>query len=133
MARSPKHVREMAVLSRERICREALALVDEEGLSALSMRRLGARLGVEAMSLYRHVRDKADLIDALHAAVLANLRPEPEPAATSAAGDAGQANAAATDGPLAGRALLGGMCRALRTALLRHPNVVPLFVSRPVR
>src|SRR5215471_17284594 len=55
-------------LSRARVCQEALALVDAEGPEALSMRRLGARLGVEAMSLYHHVRDKADLIDALHAA-----------------------------------------------------------------
>src|SRR5260370_547859 len=62
-------------LTRERVCKEALALVDEEGLEALSMRRLGARLGFEAMSLYRHVRDKADLLDALHAAVLGELEP----------------------------------------------------------
>src|SRR5438105_13507366 len=84
-------------LSRERICREALALVDEEGLEALSMRRLGARLGVEAMSLYNHVRNKADLLDALHAAVLGNLQPE-------VAGDGW-------------RPLLAGMARALHAAL----------------
>jgi AcrR family transcriptional regulator len=102
-----------AGLSRARVCREALALVDEEGLDALSMRRLGARLGVEAMSLYRHVRHKADLLDALHAAVLGDLQPE----------------------GLTGRdwrALLGGLCRALRSALLRHPHVLPLFTTRPV-
>jgi AcrR family transcriptional regulator len=101
-----------------------MALVDAEGVEALSMRRLGARLGVEAMSLYRHVRDKADLIDALHAAVLADLRPEPP--------DDGSKRARTAPGE-EWRALLGGWCRALRTALLRHPNVVPLFVSRPVR
>src|SRR5258706_8048377 len=96
-------------LSRERVCREALALVDEEGLDALSMRRLGARLGVEAMSLYRHVRDKADLLDALHTAVLGDLRPS---------GDAGGEG---------WRALLGGVPRAPRGALLRHPTLVSPF------
>jgi AcrR family transcriptional regulator len=110
-------------LSRARVCREALALVDAEGLEALSMRRLGARLGVEAMSLYRHVRDKADLIDALHASVLGDLRPEPDERAAS-----GDERAAAD-----WRALLGGLCRALRTALLRHPRLVPLFLNAPMR
>jgi TetR/AcrR family transcriptional regulator, tetracycline repressor protein len=103
-----------AGLSRERVCGEALALVDAEGLEALSMRRLGARLGVEAMSLYRHVRNKADLLDALHAAVLGDLKPE--------GGDARD-----------WRELLGGLARALRTTLLQHPHVLPLFTTRPVR
>lgn len=52
-------------LSRELILNAALQLVDEEGLEALSMRRLGARLGVEAMSLYHHVANKAMLLDGL--------------------------------------------------------------------
>jgi AcrR family transcriptional regulator len=102
----------METLSREQICREALALVDEEGLAALSMRRLGARLGVEAMSLYHYVRDKGELLDALHAAVLGDLDAQ-------AGGD--------------WREILHGMARALRKALLLHPNVVPLFATRPVR
>jgi AcrR family transcriptional regulator len=105
-------------LSRARVCQEALALVDAEGPEALSMRRLGARLGVEAMSLYRHVRDKADLIDALHAAVLGDLQPERD---------------ARKHSDEEWRALLGGLCRALRTALLRHPKVVPLFMTAPMR
>jgi TetR/AcrR family transcriptional regulator, tetracycline repressor protein len=50
-------------LTRRRIVEEALALVDEEGLRALTVRRLGARLGVAAMSLYSHVSDKAELVD----------------------------------------------------------------------
>jgi AcrR family transcriptional regulator len=110
--RKPKE--EPLPLSRERICREALALVDEEGLDALSMRRLGARLGVEAMSLYRHVRDKRDLLDALHAAVIGDLQP---------AGEVGGE---------CWRQLLGGLARALRNTLLLHPNVVVLFATRPV-
>ncbi len=98
-------------LSRERVCREALALVDEEGLDALSMRRLGARLGVEAMSLYRHVRNKADLLASIHDAVLADMP------------------SLLTEGDW--RACLGGFARNLREALLRHPNVVALFATSP--
>jgi TetR/AcrR family transcriptional regulator, tetracycline repressor protein len=109
---SSKH--ESPGLTRDRVCREALALVDEEGLEALSMRRLGARLGVEAMSVYRHVRDKADLLDALHAAVLGDLDAE-----VSHEGD--------------WRALLGGLAEGLRRTLLRHPKLIPLFATRPVR
>jgi AcrR family transcriptional regulator len=52
-------------LSRERIARAALALIDAEGLEAFSMRRLGAQLGVEAMALYHHFRDKGELLDAV--------------------------------------------------------------------
>lgn len=109
--------REPVGLSRARVCAEALALVDEEGLEALTMRRLGARLDCEAMSLYRHVKDKADLLDALHAAVLGDLEPE-EPADQKRHAQ--------------WRVLLGGLARALRSALLRHPNVLPLFTTRPV-
>ncbi len=50
-------------LTRNRILAAALMLADAEGLDALSMRRLGAELRVEAMSLYRHVRSKEALLD----------------------------------------------------------------------
>ena len=52
-------------LSRERIVQAALALVDREGLDALTMRRLGAELGREAMSLYHFFPSKQHLVDAL--------------------------------------------------------------------
>lgn len=52
-------------LSRHRIADAALALIDAVGLEGLSMRKLGAELGVEAMSLYNHVANKADLLDAV--------------------------------------------------------------------
>lgn len=52
-------------LTPDRITDAALALADEHGLSAITMRRLGAALGVEAMSLYRHVASKEALLDAL--------------------------------------------------------------------
>ncbi|MFB9267088.1 TetR/AcrR family transcriptional regulator [Bradyrhizobium erythrophlei] len=52
-------------LSRERIAAAAMALVDREGLAALSTRRLGSELGCEAMSIYHHFPGKAHLMDAL--------------------------------------------------------------------
>jgi AcrR family transcriptional regulator len=54
-----------AKLSRQSILTAALALVGREGAQALTMRRLGAELGVEAMSIYRHVADRAELLDGL--------------------------------------------------------------------
>ena len=54
-----------ARLSRELVLRAALELADEGGLEALTMQRIGQRLGVEAMSLYRHVRNKEDILDGI--------------------------------------------------------------------
>ena len=53
-------------LSRDRIIDTALQIMDDEGLDAVSMRRVGRELGVEAMSLYHHVRDKDALIARYH-------------------------------------------------------------------
>lgn len=60
-------------LSRDRVLAAALALADDQGLDALSMRRLGQALGVEAMSLYRHVANKDVILDALVESVLAEV------------------------------------------------------------
>ncbi len=49
-------------LTRQKIVEEAIAFADAEGLQKVSMRKLGDRLGVEAMSLYNHVKNKEDLI-----------------------------------------------------------------------
>jgi len=57
--------RTRGALSHDRIVQAALALADAEGLEALSMRRLGAALRVEAMSLYRHVPNKDALLDGM--------------------------------------------------------------------
>ena len=54
-----------ATLTRERVIEEAMAMADELGVDALSMRTLGQRLGVEAMSLYNHVANKDDVLDAI--------------------------------------------------------------------
>jgi AcrR family transcriptional regulator len=52
-------------LSRDQVLRAAVALADEGGIGALSMRKLGQVLGVEAMSLYNHVASKGDLLDGM--------------------------------------------------------------------
>jgi AcrR family transcriptional regulator len=54
-----------ASLSRDRILATALGLADTAGVDALTMRRLGDELGFEAMSLYRHVANKNDLLDGM--------------------------------------------------------------------
>lgn len=61
-------------LSRERIAATALALVDREGLTALSTRKLGDELGCEAMSIYHHFPNKAHLMDALIDLMLGEAR-----------------------------------------------------------
>jgi AcrR family transcriptional regulator len=69
-----------APLTRARILEAAVDLADQGGLEGLSMRRLGQALGVDPMALYRHVRDKEDLLDGLRDTVLAEIPVvEPEP------------------------------------------------------
>ena len=65
-------------LSRERILHQALDLADESGVEALSMRKLGEALGYEAMSLYRHVSNKDDLLGGMLDLVLAEWELPPE-------------------------------------------------------
>ena len=52
-------------MTRERILRAAISLADRDGIESLSMRKLGHELGVEAMSLYNHVRNKVDMLDGM--------------------------------------------------------------------
>ena len=63
-------------LSRERVLQTALALADEGGLEALTMRRLGQKLGVEAMSLYHHVANKEELLNGLIDLVFSEIKIE---------------------------------------------------------
>ncbi len=73
--RTPRQPREP--LTRERVLRAAVALADEQGLDALSMRKLGQRLGVEAMSLYNHVANKDDVLAGMVELVLAEVENPP--------------------------------------------------------
>lgn len=60
-------------VTRERVVGAAVALADADGLGAVSMRRLGEALGVEAMSLYNHVAGKEDVVDGMTDAVFAEI------------------------------------------------------------
>ncbi len=59
-------------LTRDRVIEAALRVMDDEGLEAVSMRRVAREVGVEAMSLYHHVEDKEDLLDGICEHVMAN-------------------------------------------------------------
>jgi AcrR family transcriptional regulator len=98
-------------LSRALIVRTALRLMDEEGLDAVTMRRVGRELGVEAMSLYNHVHDKEDLLDGVVQAVMAEFRFDPSPD---------------EDWLTQGRAAAHEWRRLLKL----HPNVMTLLVER---
>ena len=99
-------------LSRELIIKEALALLEEHGPGALSMRRLADRLGVAPNALYYRVRGKADLIDGLIDQVYADLDLDPDPS-----GDWTQQ--------------LTTLNQAVRDHLLAHPAVVPYALQQP--
>lgn len=62
-----------APLSRERVLRAALRLVDEGGLKSLSMRKVAQALGVQAMSLYNHVANKDDMLDGIVDSVVSEI------------------------------------------------------------
>ncbi|QFG68512.1 TetR/AcrR family transcriptional regulator [Ornithinimicrobium pratense] len=63
-------------LTRDLVVRSALAYIDAHGAQKLTMRSLGSALGVEAMSLYRHVRGREDLLEAVVAQLLRGLEDE---------------------------------------------------------
>ncbi|MEU8247855.1 TetR/AcrR family transcriptional regulator [Nonomuraea sp. NPDC048916] len=60
-------------LNRDRVLRAAIALADADGIESLTMRKLGEKLGIEAMSLYNHVANKGDLVDGMIDAVFGEI------------------------------------------------------------
>jgi AcrR family transcriptional regulator len=60
-------------LTRERVVAAGIELADRDGIESISMRRLAQELGVEAMSLYTHVRNKEDLLDGMVDAVIGEI------------------------------------------------------------
>jgi AcrR family transcriptional regulator len=67
--------RTRAPLSRERVLQAAVSLADRRGLGELTMRKLAGELGVEAMSLYNHVKSKDDLLDGMIDVVFSEIEP----------------------------------------------------------
>lgn len=96
-------------LSADYIVNVTLGLIDREGLQALSMRRIGAELGVEAMSLYHHFPNKEALLDA----VMARGTPGPLPQPTGK-----------------WRVDLCALLDAARKQLSAHPALLPLRWAR---
>ncbi|UGT57574.1 TetR/AcrR family transcriptional regulator [Nocardia asteroides] len=79
--RPARERRDQPALSRDQIVAEAIALLDAEGFDALSMRKLGARLGAGATSLYTHVANKDELLELVVDQVIREVPcPEPDPA-----------------------------------------------------
>ncbi len=99
-----------APLTRARVLETAVARADQGGLEALSMRKLGQELGVEAMALYHHFANKDDLVDGMVDLVFSEI-----------------------DLPVPGadwRAAMRDRAIAVRDALLRHRWAIGLMESR---
>ena len=73
MVRESESTRRRKPLTRERVLRAAVALADRHGVDALTMRRLGGKLGVEAMALYKHVANKDEILDGIAELVLGEI------------------------------------------------------------
>ena len=97
-------------LTRDRLLLAALALVDEGGLDALTMRALADRVGVRPMSLYHHVAHKDEILDALIDLVF------------------GEIDLPEIDGEW--RGAIGGRAHSARLVLRRHPWAIALMESR---
>jgi AcrR family transcriptional regulator len=102
------------LLNRQLIVERTLAIIDAEGLEALSTRRLARDLDVRAPSLYNHFATKEQILDAAANAIIAEV-----------------------DLSMFGREewpeALGRWARAYRSALVAHPNAVPLIARGPAR
>jgi AcrR family transcriptional regulator len=98
-------------LSKERVLLAAVDLADRDGIEALSMRKLGQELGVDAMALYRHVRNKDDMLDGIVEVITAEIE---RPAATDD-----------------WKAALRAQSMAARQVMLRHPWARRVFEDRP--
>ncbi|MFD7624673.1 TetR/AcrR family transcriptional regulator [Streptomyces sp. NPDC059851] len=107
------------LLSRDRIVEAAGALVDAEGLEAVSTRRLAAALGVSGPSLYNHFRTKDEILEAVADAVSARV-------------DLSMFEGPAGTGP-DWREALRAWAHSYRGALADHPNIVPVLARGPGR
>jgi len=105
-----------APLDRRRILGAAVEFIDRNGLSALTMRRLGAALGVEAMALYRYVPGREQLLDGVVETVVDELYGDPDVHVHAAGG---------------WQDFLQRLAHGVRRIALAHPEVFPLVATRP--
>jgi AcrR family transcriptional regulator len=106
-------------LDRDRILRAAIDFIDEHGLAALTMRRLGAALGVEAMALYRYVPGREDLLDGVVERVVETLW------------DKDDGDDIYIEDHNGWQDYLMRLAHGVRRIALGHPSVFPLVASRP--
>ena len=112
MATRTTRAHQRGLLSRDRVIQQAFALLDEQGPSALSMRRLADHLGVAPNALYTHVRSKPDLIEGHIDPVYAGLELDPDPS---------------TGWP----EQLAAISNRVRAQFLAYPAVVPYALQQP--
>jgi AcrR family transcriptional regulator len=99
-----------AQIDRAAVLAASLQLADEQGLAAVTMQSVADRLGVTPMALYRHVANKADLLDGVVESILLEV-PLPDPTDDWAT-------------------RLGALARGTRLAARRHPEIFPLLLQR---
>ena len=103
-------------LDRQRILEAGAVFIEEHGVGQLSMRRLGAELDVEAMSLYRYVPSREDLLDGIVESVVDELYSDPEVYVEPRHG---------------WQDYLLRLAHGLRRLAVKHPQVFPLIATRP--
>lgn len=110
-----------ARLTRSRVLAAAVDLADREGLAALSMRKLGAALGVEAMAIYRHAPSKDALLDGMVEVLFTEIDHDLDAALATE-------RAAGMDW----REQLHQTVREFHRVAFAHPQVFPLVATRPL-
>lgn len=100
-------------LSRELIVETALGLIDTSGAQGLSMRSLAQELGVEAMSLYRYVHGREDLLEGVVALLMADLLSNLDDELTEH-----------------WQGFMQSTAHAVRRIAVEHPNAFPLVATR---
>ena len=113
-ATAPRTIR--TPLDRRRVLTAAIGFIDEHGLEALTMRRMGAYLGVEGMALYRHVTGRDDLLDGVVELVVDELYGDPEVYLAPKHG---------------WQDYLQRLAHGVRRIAIAHPAVFPLIATRP--
>ena len=118
-------------LTREQILTAALQIIDEDGVEALTMRRLGQSLARNPMAIYRHAADKNALLDGVVEHVAAQLvaprRPDRD-----GHGDGHGAGDVSGEGDHEWETVLRRIAHTFRRVALAHPHVVPLLLTRPL-
>ena len=109
-SRADPSAKPRAPLSRERVLRAAIALADTAGIASLTMRKLGQKLRVEAMSLYNHVANKDDILDGIVDLVFSEI--------------------AMPSGRAHWKTAMRQRAISAREVLLRHPWAIGLLESR---